>query len=160
MESPRPGRPTKKRAISYAFVHSAVDGYSRLAYSEVLPDEQAVTAAAFWERAANFFSGYGIIIERVLTDNGSAYRSRRFQDALGTITHSFTRPYRPATNGKVERYNRTLQAEWAYARPWNSDGQRTRALTAWLHRYNHHRHHTAIGGPPTSRVSNLAGSYS
>ena len=150
---------TRVARIGYAFVHSAVDAYTRLAYSEVLPDEQAVTAIAFWTRAEAFFETYGITIERILTDNGSCYRSRQFNDALGSVVHSFTRPYRPATNGKVERYNRTLQAEWAYARPWSSDGQRTRALTAWLHRYNHHRHHTAIGGPPTSRVSNLAGSY-
>ena len=95
-----------------------------------------------------------------MTDSGSCDRSRLFNQALATITHTYTRPYRPATNGKVERYNRTLLAEWAYARPWSSDGQRTRALTAWLHRYNHHRHHTAIGGPPAGRVSNLAGLYS
>jgi transposase InsO family protein len=151
---------TKKAAIGYAFIHSAVDGYSRLAYSEVLADEQATTAAGFWTRAQAFFAAHGITIERVITDNGPCYRSRLFNDVLGPIRHTFTRPYRPATNGKVERYNRTLLAEWAYARPWSSDGQRTRALTAWLHRYNHHRHHTAIGGPPSGRVSNLAGPYS
>jgi transposase InsO family protein len=149
------GRPL----VGYAFVHSAVDGYTRLAYSEVLDDEQAVTAAAFWARAAAFFATHGIAVERVLTDNGSCYRSRLFAAALGDTTHSRTRPYRPATNGKVERFNRTLLTEWAYARPWTSDGQRTRALTAWLHRYNHHRHHTAIGGPPITRVRNLPGHY-
>jgi transposase InsO family protein len=146
--------------VGYAFIHSAVDGYSRLAYSEVLPDEQATTATAFWGRAEGFFQSHGVTVERVITDNGSCYRSRLFNEALGAITHTYTRPYRPATNGKVERYNRTLLAEWAYARPWSSDGQRTRALTPWLHRYNHHRHHTAIGGPPTRRVSNLTGLYS
>ena len=145
--------------VGYAFVHSAVDAYSRVAYSEVLCDEQAATAAAFWRRAQAFFASLGIDVERVLTDNGSCYRSRDFAAALGVVVHSRTRPYRPATNGKVERFNRTLLEEWAYARPWSSDGQRTRALTAWLHRYNHHRHHTAIGGPPISRVSNLAGQY-
>jgi len=150
----------KARKIGYAYVHSAVDGYSRLAYSEVLANEQAVTAIAFWHRAEAFFADHGITIERVLTDNGSCYRSRVFNDALGDITHTFTRPFRPATNGKVERFNRTLLVEWAYARPWTSDGQRTRGLTTWLHRYNHHRHHTAIGGPPVHRVSNLAGHYS
>lgn len=149
----------RKRAIGYAFIHSAVDGYSRLAYSEVLTDEQATTAAAFWTRAEAFFATHGITIERVITDNGGCYRSGHFNQALGAIRHTYTRPYRPATNGKVERYNRTLLAEWAYARPWSSEGQRTRALTAWLHRYNHHRHHTAIGGPPAGRVSNLAGLY-
>jgi transposase InsO family protein len=157
----RPHDSAAKRArVGYAFVHSAVDAYSRLAYSEVLADEQAATAAAFWARAVAFFGALGISVERVLTDNGSCYRSRDFAAALGGVVHTRTRPYRPATNGKVERFNRTLLAEWAYARPWSSDGQRTRALTTWLHRYNHHRHHTAIGGPPMSRVSNLTGHYS
>jgi transposase InsO family protein len=157
----RPNGGAAKRAkIGYAYIHSAVDANTRLAYSEVLADEQGPTAAAFWARAHAFFTSLGIVVERVLTDNGSCYRSRDFANALGTITHSRTRPYRPATNGKVERFNRTLLAEWAYARPWSSDSQRTRALTTWLHTYNHHRHHTAIGGPPISRVSNLAGHYS
>jgi transposase InsO family protein len=143
----------KKTPIGYAFVRSAVDAYSRLAYSEVLDDEQGATAAAFWLRAAAFFAAHNIFVERVLTDNGSC--SRDFAAALGTVVHSRTRPDRPATNGKVERFNRTLLAEWAYARPWSSDGQRTRALTAWLHLYNHHRYHTAISGAPITRVSNL-----
>ena len=151
----RAGRPT----LGYVYVHSAVDGYSRLAYSEVLGDERGTTTAAFWQRAAEFFTAHGIDIERVLTDNGACYRSRDFAAALGAVAHSRTRPYRPQTNGKVERFNRTLLAEWAYARPWTSEGQRARGLTAWLHRYNHHRHHTAIGGPPIARVSNLAGHY-
>ena len=151
---------TRRAAIGYAYVHSAVDGYSRLAYSEVLTDEQGPTAAAFWHRAQAYFASLGISVERVLTDNGSCYRSRLFAAALGDIRHTRTRPYRPQTNGKVERFNRTLLAEWAYARPWSSDGQRARALTTWLHHYNHHRHHTALGGPPTSRISNLTGHYS
>ena len=150
----------KKAAIGYAFVHSAVDAYSRLAYSEVLDDEQGITAAGFWRRAQTFFKQRGITVERVLTDNGPCYRSLEFRRALGTISHSFTRPYRPQTNGKVERYNRTLLSEWAYARPWHSDGHRARGLDAWLHRYNHHRTHTALGGhPPVSRISNLPGRY-
>ena len=107
-----------------------------------------------------FFASQGIGVERVLTDNGSCYRSAVFAAALGPVTHTFTRPYRPQTNGKVERFNRTLLTEWAYARPWNSDRQRTRALTTWLHLYNHHRHHTAIGCPPIHTVSNLPGHYS
>ncbi len=150
----------KKAAIGYAYVHSAVDAFTRIAYSEVLDDEQGATAAGFWLRAAAFFATLGIDVERVLTDNGGCYRSRDFAAALGELRHSRTRPYRPQTNGKVERFNRTLLAEWAYLRTWTSEGQRTRALTAWLHRYNHHRHHTAVGGPPISRVSNLAGHYS
>ena len=146
--------------VGHAFVHSAVDAYSRVAYSEVLDDEQGVTAAGFWLRAVAFFATLGVTVERVLTDNGGCYRSRDFAAALGATRHSRTRPYRPQTNGKVERFNRTLLAEWAYARTWTSDGQRTRALTTWLHRYNHHRHHTAVGGSPMSRVSNVAGHYS
>jgi len=145
--------------VGYAFVHSAIDGYTRLAYSEVLNDEQGATAAAFWLRATAFFAALDVHVERVLTDNGSCYRSRDFARALGNATHSFTQPYRPATNGKAERFNRTLLNEWAYARPWRSDGQRTRALARWLHTYNHHRHHTAIAGPPISRVGNLIGHY-
>jgi transposase InsO family protein len=155
----RGGQSKKRVPIGYAFVHSAVDGYSRLAYSEVLADEQATTAAGFWARAVSYFSSHDITVERVLTDNGSCYRSWQFAAALGGVRHSRTRPYRPATNGKVERFNRTLLSEWAYARPWFSEGQRTRALAGWLHVYNHHRHHTAIGGPPVSRVSNLSGHY-
>ena len=104
--------------VGYAFVHSAVDGYSRVAYSEVLADEQGTTAAAFWRRATVFFAALNITVERVLTDNGSCYRSRDFNHALGDVAHTYTRPYRPATNGKAERFNRTLLAEWAYARPW------------------------------------------
>ncbi len=97
----------------------------------------------------------------MLTDNGACYRSHLWRQLLQRqgVTHKRTRPYRPATNGKVERFNRTLLTEWAYAQPWRSEGQRTRALARWLHLYNHHRHHTAIGGPPVSRVSNLAGPY-
>jgi transposase InsO family protein len=145
--------------VGFAYVHSAIDGYSRLAYSEVLANEQWATAAAFWARAQRFFSDQGISVGRILTDNGSCYRSKDFARALGEVEHTFTRPYRPATNGKAERYNRTLLAEWAYARAWTSEGQRARALARWLHIYNHHRHHTAIGGPPVSRVSNLPGHY-
>jgi transposase InsO family protein len=149
-----------KTKVGYAFVHSAVDGYSRLAYSEVLADERGVTATGFWQRAQRFFSDHGIEVERVLTDNGSCYRSKDFNRALGAIPHTFTKPYRPQTNGKVERFNRTLLAEWAYVRTWTSEGQRSRGLARWLHIYNHHRHHTAVGGPPVRRVSNLSGHYS
>ena len=151
----RAGRPR----VGYAFVHSAVDAHSRLAYSEVHDDERSVTNLAFWRRAKAFFEDYGITIERVLTDNGNCYRAKDFAAELhsASIRHTFTRPFRPQTNGKVERYNRTLLNEWAYARPYRSEAARTRALAAWLHLYNHHRHHTAIGGPPISRVNNLVG---
>jgi transposase InsO family protein len=149
------GRPR----LGYAFVHSAIDAHSRLAYSEIHTDEQGHTAVEFWRRAQQFFERHHITVERVLTDNGACYRSNTFAAALrdAAIQHSFTRPYRPATNGKVERFNRTLLDEWAYARPWRSDAARARGLDRWLHRYNHHRHHTAIGGPPINRVTNLAG---
>jgi transposase InsO family protein len=151
---------TKWAKVGYAYVHSAVDGYTRIAYSEVLANEQGPTAAEFWARAAAFYATLGIVTERVITDNGPCYKSSKFNDALGEkIKHTFTRAYRPQTNGKVERFNRTLLAEWAYARTWTSDGQRTRALARWLHIYNHHRHHTAIGGSPIGRVSNLPGHY-
>jgi transposase InsO family protein len=96
----------------------------------------------------------------VLTDNGPCYRGRDFAATLGTITHTFTQRYRPQTNGKAERFNRTLLTEWAYARAWTSDGQRTRALARRLHTYNHHRHHTAIGGAPITHVGNVPGHYS
>jgi transposase InsO family protein len=149
------GRPR----LGYAYVHSAVDAYSRLAYSEVHADERATTAIAFWHRARAFFASYGVDVERVMTDNGMCYISHAFRDELvkAAIIHTRTKPYCPRTNGKVERYNRTLLNEWAYARPYRSEAARTRALDKWLHMYNHHRHHTAIGGPPTSRVNNLAG---
>lgn len=154
----RAGRPR----LGYAFIHSAIDAHSRLAYSEIHPDEKAATAVGFWLRAKAFFASYGIAVERVLTDNGSCYRAAAFDRVLidAGIKHKRTRPYRPQTNGKVERFNRTLLNEWAYARPYRSEAARTRALASWLHIYNHHRHHTAIGGPPVSRVNNLVGQNS
>jgi transposase InsO family protein len=145
--------------VGYAYVHSAIDGFSRLAYSEVLADQQGTTAAEFWTRAEAFFADQDITIERVLSDNGSCYRSKTFAQALGATEHTFIRPYRPQTNGKAERFNRTLLAEWAYAKTWTSEGQRNRRLAHWLHIYNHHRHHTAVGGPPISRVGNVTGHY-
>jgi transposase InsO family protein len=151
----RGGRPR----LGYAYIHSAVDAHSRLAYSEIHADERATTAVAFWRRARAFFASYDIEVERVLTDNGPCYRGSAFREELvrTAVAHTHIRPYRPQTNGKVERYNRTLLNEWAYARPYRSEAARTRALDTWLHLYNHHRHHTAIGGPPVSRVNNLAG---
>ena len=143
----------------YAFIHSAIDGYSRLAYSEIHRDERGLTAAAFWRRAETFFSDHGITVERVLSDNGSCYRSDAFRDSLVDVTHTFIRPYRPQTNEKVERFNRTLLSEWGYARVWTSEGQRARAFAKWIHLYNHHRYHTALGGPPVSRVGNVTGYY-
>lgn len=145
----------------YSFLHHAVDDHSRLAYSEILSDEKKETAAAFWGRANMFFTAAGITVTAVMTDNGSCYRSRAFAVALGAIKHIWTRPYRPQTNGKVERFNRTLAEEWAYAHTYLTDEARAAAYPAWLHHYNHHRPHTGIGGQtPSDRVHNLSGNYS
>ncbi|MFD0026633.1 IS481 family transposase, partial [Streptomyces sp. NPDC058382] len=155
-------RKSCKPMIGYSYIHSAVDDHSRLAYSEVLANEKQETAAAFWQRAQAFFTAHGITVERVLTDNGSCYKSRLFTQTLATagITHKKIRPYRPQTNGKVERFNRTLLEEWAYLRPYTTNTERTQALTDFLHTYNHHRCHTALNGhPPIHRVNNAAGQY-
>jgi transposase InsO family protein len=146
--------------LGYSFLHHAVDDHSRLAYSEILTDEKKETAAGFWLRANAFFEAAGITVEAVMTDNGPCYRSHDFAAALGGIRHLWTRPYRPQTNGKVERFNRTLAAEWAYATAYLSDKARADAYPAWLHHYNHHRPHTGIGGQtPSDRVHNLTGNY-
>jgi transposase InsO family protein len=156
------GRKTRANA-GYSYLHNAVDDHSRLAYSEILPDERKETAAAFWTRAQAFFTQAGITVQRVLTDNGACYRSHPWRDALAQtgIVHKRTRPYRPQTNGKVERFNRTLLDEWAYAQPYRTEQERRDAYPAWLHTYNHHRGHTALKGqPPASRVPNLTGQNS
>jgi transposase InsO family protein len=146
--------------IGYHYLHSALDDHSRLTYTELLSDERKDTAAQFWLRAQAWFAGHGITVHRVLTDNGACYRSTPFAEALGPVVHKWTRPYRPQTNGKIERFHRTLADEWAYARPYRSDTERCQAFTTWLHTYNHHRGHTALGGlPPASRVPNLTGQY-
>jgi transposase InsO family protein len=154
MKNSRGGR------VGYGFIHSAVDDHSRVAYSEILDDERKETAAGFWLRAVNWYSDHGIEIEEVLTDNGACYRSIPFARALGEVKHRRTRPYRPQTNGKVERFNRTMLEEWAYVRPYASEAERMEAFGLFLHLYNHHRSHTALGGqPPISRVNDLAGQY-
>jgi transposase InsO family protein len=157
------GRATRS-SMGFDYIHSAVDDHSRLAYSEAHPDEKAVTCAAFLRRAAAFFADCGIDrVERVLTDNAWPYRkSFAWQQALADLgaAGKLTRAYRPQTNGKVERFNRTLLDEWAYLRPYTSNTERTAALADFLHTYNHHRCHTALGGkPPISRVNNPAGQY-
>ena len=154
------GKRDRKRGVGYAYLHHAVDDHSRLAYSEILSDERKQTAAAFWTRARTYFAGVGIEVTAVMTDNGSCYRSKDFAAALEGAKHRRTRPYRPQTNGKVERFNRTLAAEWAYARPYLTETARAGDYAAWLHHYNHHRPHTGIGGAvPADRVHNLTGNY-
>jgi transposase InsO family protein len=157
-EAVRVGREKRTRGMSY--VHSAIDAHSRLAFSQVLADERGTTCAQFWTDAQAFFAAHGIAVEAVLTDNAKNYLGFDFTGALGSIEHRRIRPYRPQTNGKVERFNRTLLDEWAYVRVYRSDAERTAALDEWLHIYNHHRGHTAIGGPPITRVNDPAGQYS
>ncbi len=154
----RAGAPSSR---GYVFLHHAVDDHSRLAYSEQLPDERKETAADFWHRARAFFADAGITVRAVMTDNGACYRSHAFAKALGDgVKHRRTRPYRPQTNGKFERFNRTLAAEWAYAEVYYSDAARAATYADWLHHYNHHRPHTGIGGlTPSDRVHNLTGNY-
>ncbi|WP_406111570.1 IS481 family transposase [Streptomyces sp. NBC_01003] len=157
------GRTTRK-SMGFDYVHSAVDDHTRLAYSEIHADEKAATCADFLRRAAAFFTTLGITrIERVLTDNAWSYRkSFAWRQALAELgaTGKLTRPYRPQTNGKVERFNRTLLDEWAYLRPYTSNSERSAALTDFLHTYNHHRCHTALAGkPPISRANNAPGQY-
>ena len=150
-------RPARKRKVGYDYVHSAVDDCSRLAYSEILDDEKGTTCAGFLLRAAAFFAGHQIQIEEVITDNAKNYqRSHAFKEAIAAVgaVHRLIRPYSPWQNGKVERFNRTLQTEWAYRQPFTSNDERSTALAPWLQHYNHHRRHTAHGGkPPISRLS-------
>jgi transposase InsO family protein len=149
--------------VGDAFIHTAIDSYSRLAYSEVLADERASTAIAFWNRAHSWFSTLGIHVTIVQTDNGSCYRAHAFTVAVEATGahHRRLPPRRPAWNGKVERFNRTLLDEWAYVRVYRTDTARNQALEPWLHLYNHHRSHTSLGGQaPITRVNNLTGQHS
>jgi transposase InsO family protein len=146
------------RGAGYDYVHAAVDDRSRVAYAEILPDERRETASAFMNRAIGFFADRGITVERVLTDNGSCYRSKEFARTLAAagVAHRRTRPYHPQTNGKVERFNLTLKWEWAYAQPYETNASRTDALKRWLHAYNYHRPHMAHAGrPPITVVNNV-----
>lgn len=152
-------RTIANRRPGYAYLHNAVDDHSRLAYTEILKDEKKETAAGFWERANAYFASLGITVRQVLTDNGACYRSHAFRDALGAaVKHRRTRPYRPQTNGKVERFNRTMLEEWAYARPYRTEAERVAAFQGWLDYYNYRRGHTALKGlAPADRVLNLRG---
>jgi transposase InsO family protein len=151
----------RRNTVGWEYVHIAIDDHSRLAYAEVLGDEKAATAIGFLKRALAFFARYGIQVERVLTDNGSAYRATIHALAckrLG-IRHIRTRPYRPQTNGKAERFIRTLLAGWAYGAIYRSSHERTTALDGWLWHYNHRRRHSALGHQPPASRTNLLGSY-
>ena len=151
----------KRRTVGYEYVHIAVDDYSRLAYAEVLPDEKGSSAIAFLRRAVAFYRRHGVEVEQILTDNGSAYRAVMHAVAcrqLG-IRHIRTRPYRPQTNGKAERFIRTLLNGWAYGAIYGSSQERTRALDGWLWHYNHRRRHSALGHQPPVTRTNLLGSY-
>jgi transposase InsO family protein len=149
--------------IGTAFVHTVVDDHSRVAYAEIRDDETAATAICVLRNAVAWFAARGVTVERVLSDNGSAYKSHAWREActeLG-IQPKKTRPYRPQTNGKVERFHRTMTDGWALRRFYSSEHARRKALPAWLHHYNHHRPHTATGGrPPVTRLINLPGQYS
>jgi transposase InsO family protein len=151
----------KRRTVGWEYVHVAIDDYSRLAYAEVLPDERATTAVGFLRRALAHFARYGITVERLLTDNGPAYRSTIHAlacRALG-VRHLHSRPYRPQTNGKAERFIRTLLSGWAYGAIYRSSAERTAALDGWLWHYNHRRRHSALGRQPPVSRTNLLGSY-
>jgi transposase InsO family protein len=144
---------------AWEFVHVAVDDATRLAYAEVLPDEQGATAAAFLRRAVAWFASFGIAVERVLSDNGSCYRSAAHAlacDQLAIKRHLFTRPYRPRTNGKAERFIQTLVHRWAYGAVYGSSAERTAALPGWLTHYNFTRRHGSLGHrPPGARLREL-----
>ena len=145
-----------------AYVHTVIDDHSRVAYAEVHNDERKETAVAVLNRAVAWFAARGVTIERVLSDNGSCYKSNHWRTTctdLG-ITPKKTRPYRPQTNGKIERFHRTLAEGWAFKKFYNTESARLAALPAWIHQYNHHRPHSAIGKvPPITRLDNLTGHH-
>ena len=150
-----------RHTVGYEFVHIAVDDYSRLAYAEVLADEKATTAAGFLRRAVAFYRRYGIRVEAVISDNGGAYISIAHALACRRLKlrHLRIRPYRPQTNGKAERFIRTLLNGWAYGAIYGSSRERTAALDGWLWYYNHRRRHSALGHQPPISRTNLLGSY-
>ena len=149
-------------AIGTCFLHTVIDDHSRVAYVEAHDDETAATAAAVLRRATAWFAERGVTVRRVLSDNGSAYKSHLWRDTCAElgITAKKTRPYRPQTNGKIERFHRTLVEGWAFKKFYSSESARLAALPAWVHEYNHHRPHTAIGKrSPITRLDNLAGHH-
>ena len=142
-------------------VHAVIDDHSRLGYAEILDDAKAATSAGFLERALAFYTAHGITVKRLMTDNAWAYtRGQGIRELLTNreIRHLTTKPYRPQTNGKVERFHQTMAREWAYGVTYNTHHDRTNALPHWLHHYNHDRPHSSLGGrPPISRVHNVCG---
>jgi transposase InsO family protein len=152
----------RRGTIGWEYVHVCVDDYSRLAYAEVLADQKASTAIGFLRRAVCYYRRHGIEVERVLTDNGSAYVSTAHRIACRTlgIRHTRTRPYRPQTNGKAERFIRTLTNSWAHGAIYRTSRERSQALDGWLWHYNHQRRHSALGHQPPITRTNLLGSYS
>jgi transposase InsO family protein len=147
------------RGLGWEFVHVCVDDFTRLAYVEVLENETGPTTVGFLKRAVAWFRGHGVRVERVMTDNGTNYRSNVFRAALARMRmrHSRTKPYTPRTNGKAERFIQTMLREWAYVRPYTSSARRRVALVPWLRRYNERRPHGGIGGaPPITRLQEAA----
>ena len=163
------GRASKRgsgQRVGYTYLHSAIDGFTRLAYTEALEDERAVTTIGFYCRARAFFAAHGITVDRVVTDNGNNYRAVDFTAKVVSLggRHHRIRPYTPRHNGKVERYNRLMVDEVLYARPYTSETARREALAVWVNHYNYHRPHTSCGdAPPASlapaRVNNVMPSY-
>jgi transposase InsO family protein len=159
----RPKTRYREPKMGQAFVHSVLDDHSRLVYSEVHDDERKETAVAVLRRAVFWFLACGVVIEEVISDNGPCYKSNLWRETCRDldIKPRRTRPYRPQTNGKIERFHRTLADGWAFARLYTSESARRNALRAGIHHYNHHRPHTATGNqPPISRLTNLTGQYS
>jgi transposase InsO family protein len=148
------GRPASKRGRGYDYLHVAIDDHSRVAFVQIRDDEKGVTCADFLTDAFEFFEQLGVTVERVMTDNAKNYvLSQAFQEALDGRSHKRIRPHRPQTNGKVERFNRTLTTEWAYARVFNSNDERADTLHDWVRDYNYNRTHSGIGNhPPASRL--------
>jgi transposase InsO family protein len=149
--------------LGHAFIHTVIDDHSRVAYAEIHDNEKTDTAVEVLRRAVSWFGIRGVSVERVLSDNGACYRSHTWRNTCAElqIQPKRTRPYRPQTNGKIERFHRTMANEWAFARHYTNERTRRSALPAWLHTYNHHRQHSAIGKvPPITRLTNLSGQYS
>ncbi|MGI8336942.1 IS481 family transposase, partial [Actinomadura scrupuli] len=160
----RTGARTTRHAprVGTAYVHTVIDDHTRIAYAEIHDDEKAPTAITVLRNAVAWFAARDVSIQRVLSDNGPAYKSHAWHEACAElgIRPKKTRPYRPQTNGKIERFHRTLTDGWALSRFYSSEQARRKALPAWLHHYNHHRPHTATGGkPPITRLTNVPGQY-